>query len=276
VFTPQALASDWQLTDLRLLARTPRSDVFAARQRSGQRAAVKVFTPAGQRSEGAQVHAFRAWDGDGAVRCIAARPEAIALEWAGRVTLGDLSRAGQDRLANTLLATIAKRLRLNARPEGARDLTEYTRALTALDPAGFPSDRAHLIEAAQSLLKALLATAPAPAFLHGDLHHDNIARARRGWLAYDPKSVWGDPHFEFANAFRNPHGLPVRAFTANRARIMAQIFAQVSGLDPERLQNWAAVKAALSIAWCANTGPAPESDWHILHNLMMLSEYPLP
>jgi hypothetical protein len=41
--------------------------------------------------------------------------------------------------------------------------------------------------------------------LHGDIHHDNILDfGRRGWLAIDPKRLFGERGFDYANLFCNP------------------------------------------------------------------------
>ncbi len=41
--------------------------------------------------------------------------------------------------------------------------------------------------------------------LHGDLHHENVLDfGEKGWLAIDPKKLYGDRAFDYANIFCNP------------------------------------------------------------------------
>ena len=44
--------------------------------------------------------------------------------------------------------------------------------------------------------------------VHGDLHHHNVLRSKRGWLAIDPKPMLGEPEYDVASFLWNP--LPCR------------------------------------------------------------------
>ncbi|MFX5957215.1 aminoglycoside phosphotransferase family protein, partial [Acinetobacter baumannii] len=53
--------------------------------------------------------------------------------------------------------------------------------------------------------RRLLSEPRDPVVLHGDIHHGNILDfGPRGWLAIDPKGLFGERDFDFVNLFRNP------------------------------------------------------------------------
>mgnify|MGYP001595110063 CR=1 FL=1 len=106
------------------------------------------------------------------------------------------------------------------------------------------------MDQARALARQLLKTAPTPRPLHGDLHHDNVICDTEGtWRVIDPKGLLGDPAFDLANAFRNPVGLERQAADPRRMQRRAEIFAAETGYPTHRLLAWAAVQAAVSIAW---------------------------
>jgi streptomycin 6-kinase len=102
-----------------------------------------------------------------------------------------------------------------------------------------------LVDRAEALFAALLASSAAPVLLHGDLHHDNILAAQRApWLALDPKGVVGEPAYEVGALMRNPSPQPA-AVLARRADILSEIL----GFDRDRLLAWSLAQAVLSAWW---------------------------
>ncbi|MFN8501253.1 aminoglycoside phosphotransferase family protein [Kouleothrix sp.] len=108
-----------------------------------------------------------------------------------------------------------------------------------------------LVARAERLFADLLASAGAPALLHGDLHHGNIlAAARAPWLAIDPKGVVGEPAYEAGALLRNPIERVLGA--PSPARLLARrvdILADALGLDRARLVGWGLAQAVLSAWW---------------------------
>ncbi|MEO7220855.1 MAG: aminoglycoside phosphotransferase family protein, partial [Devosia sp.] len=90
--------------------------------------------------------------------------------------------------------------------------------------------------------------------LHGDLHHDNIVGGASHWRAIDPKGLLGDPHYEVANVFRNPHGADELALRAGRINRLADTFGDRLGWDAHRVLRWAAVHSAISAIWDVSAG----------------------
>ena len=86
--------------------------------------------------------------------------------------------------------------------------------------------------------------------LHGDIHHFNILHsAQRGWLAIDPKGIWGPRVYEYANSLCNPymHG----DIVANTKRMdrQASLIAETAGLDKNLLLKFTFLHAMQCAAW---------------------------
>jgi streptomycin 6-kinase len=104
-------------------------------------------------------------------------------------------------------------------------------------------------ETAQELLRAPQDTT----LLHGDIHHGNVLDfGPRGWLAIDPKGLYGERGFDFANIFCNPDF--TTAISPGRLARQATLAAEASGLDRERLLQWILSYAGLSAAWIIGDG----------------------
>jgi streptomycin 6-kinase len=104
------------------------------------------------------------------------------------------------------------------------------------------------ISQAAMLAEELLAAPRDEGPLHGDLHHGNILHASaRGWAAIDPKGLWGERAFDYANLFCNPNFETV-ALPGRFERLLARV-QQEARLDPRRLLCWIAAWAGLSVIW---------------------------
>jgi streptomycin 6-kinase len=113
-----------------------------------------------------------------------------------------------------------------------------------------------------------LATTMQRLALHGDLHHDNIMQSTRGWLAIDPKGVWGDPAYETANVFRNPEGAGDLPYQPARIARLAAAFHARLGHDPGRMLGWAVAHCALSTFWSRAAGLPIADDMALLPRLI--------
>ena len=84
----------------------------------------------------------------------------------------------------------------------------------------------------------------------------------RGWLAIDPKHIFGERTFDYVNMLRNPdpNALPVPERFCRHAGIIAQ----AGSLDPRRLMQWTYAFAGLSAAWIADDGDHPAVDLAIM------------
>ncbi len=107
------------------------------------------------------------------------------------------------------------------------------------------------------LLRTLPSDAPRRGLAHGDLNPGNILRhddAPRGWLAIDPKPVYGDlawdPWSLLTQVGDWTVAVPAAADLADRARLVAD----VTGLDAARMAVWCVARGVESGLWAADRG----------------------
>ncbi len=92
--------------------------------------------------------------------------------------------------------------------------------------------------------------------MHGDIHHENVLDfGPRGWLAIDPKGLFGERSFDYGNLFCNPD-IETAAAPGALAR-RAAIVARAAIIEPSRLLSWVLAYAGLSAAWTIGDGGDP-------------------
>jgi streptomycin 6-kinase len=238
----------WALTAEAPAFTTPFGSRLQAVRRGGAAAMLKLAGGPEER-DGAALMEW--WAGDGAARVLAREGEALLLERAsGDGALAGLVRAGRDEEACAILCALARRLHAPRRSPPPPSLVPLERWFRALWPSA--QARGGVLVRCAGLARALLDSQAPPAALHGDLHHDNVLDfGPRGWLAIDPKGLWGDPGFDFANLFCNPWP---EAAEPGRLEARLAIVARESGAPAERLLAWLAAYAGLSASWTLDAG----------------------
>ncbi|MDO8047658.1 3'-kinase [Janthinobacterium sp. SUN211] len=223
--------------------------------RGGQPAMLKLSTGDDERRAGA---VLRWWDGDGAVRVLAASTDddVLLLERAmGSSSLAALARTGEagDAAATGILCSVASRL--HASRPSAPFLPSLSVCFAALATAAVHGG---VFSACHAVARDLLAAPQDSVVLHGDLHHANVLDGgARGWLAIDPKGYVGERGFDFANILCNPDA--VLATSPGRLERQVALIADAACLDPARLLAWGAAWAGLSAAWHLEDGTPPET-----------------
>jgi streptomycin 6-kinase len=204
-----------------------------------------------------EIEALRIYDGRGCVQLLAADCErgALLLE---RLEPGVALSAyvDDDERATSIAAGVMRQLWRPVPPEHpfpsvARWAAGLGRLRKRFDGATGPLPSA-LVERAEDLFRALIASMAEPVLVHGDLHHDNILAAEREpWLAIDPKGVVGEPAYEVGALLRNP--FPEILSMPQPARILDRRVDQLTselGFDRDRILGWALAQAVLSAWWC--------------------------
>jgi streptomycin 6-kinase len=189
---------------------------------------------------------MRWWNGDGAARVLAHDGAALLLERAeGRESLAEMARGGDDDEACRVLCRAVAALH-EPRDQPPPTLLPLVQWFRALDAAG--AAHGGLLARCAGTARSLLAAAPSPVILHGDIHHGNILDfGERGWLAIDPKGLYGERAFDYANVFSNPDF--AAALAPDRLARRATTIAAAAGLDRRRLLQWALAWSGLSAAW---------------------------
>jgi streptomycin 6-kinase len=212
--------------------------------------ALKIYINGNTQDEWPGVAYIQRCAGVGAVEIYDYADGAIVMEWLDGPSLGDMARQGRDDDASVLLGTTARQLHRAA--QGCDLPPLQGRMTTLLDlnlQAHWPPSTLDSMRAAQHLASQLINNQRDIKPLHGDLHHDNIRKGARGYLAFDAKGLIGDPAYDLANAFLNPIGAPtVTADTARMIRL-ANILAASVHIQAPRLLDWAIAHCALTLAW---------------------------
>jgi len=104
-----------------------------------------------------------------------------------------------------------------------------------------------LVREGLSLFQELLRTSPVEAVLATDLHAGNVLQAtREKWLVIDPKPFVGDPAYDATQ-----HLFNCRTRMRSKPRETIQRFADLLGIDHERVRLWTFARAAAE----------PREDW---------------
>lgn len=216
--------------------------------------------------------ALQRWGGEGAVRLRRADPRrrALLLDWLPGPDLGD----AWDVEACEVVGGLYRRLHVPALPQLASVASYVERWLHDLDALGrdLPVPPRY-VEQALSLGRDLLADAPEPVVVHGDLHYANVmADAAGEWRAIDPKPMAGDPHFEPApmlwNRMDELTGPLAVGSLRDGLRQRFHALVDAGGLDEARARDWVVVRMVLNASWTvldarrAGRGlDADEQDW---------------
>ena len=249
-----ALLRRWGAHDPQLVADTVTSRVYRVLMDAGGTAIVKDLKPiADAETRGADY--LRCQDGRGCVRLLASDGGRLMLEDAGDRPLRELLDRNGDAVATAVMAEVVSQLHRSteAPPDGLLPLEEHLASLFAAADADRDWPGSSFVAAAD-LARRLLDAGHTPRSLHGDLHHDNVFEATRGWLAIDPKGLLGDPAYDVANVFYNPLDRDDLRLDPARIGQMAHTFAGVLDRQPAEVLGWAIVDITLSAAWHTEDG----------------------
>lgn len=243
-----------------------------AASRGRQEVVLKIVKQPGDEWHSGEVLA--AFNGNGFVRVYEHAPGAVLLQ---RLRPGnslvDLSLHGRDAEATEILANVIQQASSVDLATSERESPEHRSPLqhcpTIHDWAkGFdryiatgdkqiPMD---LVRAGQRVYRDLCASQRQPILLHGDLQHYNVLfDSDRGWLAIDPKGVFGEIEYEIGAALRNPLAQPqLFLLPATVERRLGQ-FTRRLNLNYERTLAWGFAQAVLSAIWEVEDGFAVDA-----------------
>lgn len=199
-----------------------------------------------------QLPALQHYNGDGMCRLIDGDNSIVALLLERLEPGTTLARLEDDVAATEIAANLAKRLFKPLPAEHPFATVErWGRAFHEVREkysggcGSFPAD---LFDPAFDLYFNLCASQAEPVLIHGDFHHHNILQAQREpWLAIDPKGLAGEPAYEIGPFLYNR----LDADTDTRRLTLRRIeqFAEILGLDRQRLIGWGFAEAVLSSVW---------------------------
>lgn len=240
--------AEWGLTQDGVPVLGSYAVVVPVRDAHGTPLVVKL-APAGDADGAGEIAALKAWRGQGAVRLERADPRrrVLLLE---RLGDHDLSALG-DLEACEVVGRLCRRLHrppVPQLPALAGSVTRWLDDLAALGrdvpaPPRFVEQALHAGRA--------LASDPAAAVVHGDLHYGNVLAARREpWLVIDPKGFNGDPCYEFGPMLWNRwDDLAAAGDVGHGVRERFYALVDAAGLDERRCRDWVVVRAMVGIGW---------------------------
>ena len=247
----------WGVTDPHLLADTVTSVVYKVRL-DGRDAVLKILKRTGAVDEAGGAVALRYFDGVGAVRLLDHDDGAQLLEYAGGADLVPLIMTGHDDRATEIVVDVLSRLHQTRTARPVARLTPLADRFASLFHHAAATEDP-LFKRAAAVAERLLGSQTFQCVLHGDIHHENIRHAgERGWLAIDPKGLYGERTFDAVNVLLNPRRPHIVLNEARFAR-MVRSLADGLQLDTARLLEYAFAFSCLSAAWSIEDGQDPSS-----------------
>jgi streptomycin 6-kinase len=195
--------------------------------------------------------ALRYFDGHGAVRLLHYDEGAHLMEYAAGDELVTLVEGGEDEKATRIIAQVIKQLHSvpqNIPHDGLVMLERWFDALFNKAASDRQAGIDSIFVRSASLAKRLLADPREVRVLHGDIHHRNIRKAPRGWLAFDPKGLVGERTYDCANTLCNPV-MPELVHNETRLLTNAAILADALALDLSRVLAFTYAYACLNASW---------------------------
>ncbi|MCO5144136.1 MAG: phosphotransferase [Oligoflexia bacterium] len=207
---------------------------------------LKILTKTGQRDEKHAAKALEFFAGEAAVILMQSTNEAHLLEYLDGDALTALVKMNKDVEASTIICELLKKLH---KPSVGTDLPSLRERYDKLYRKA-ENEKNSIYARAAELADSLLKNPLNQVVLHGDIHHENILHhSKRGWLAIDPKGIYGESTFDLANVFFNPSDMP--EFILNEERVL-KISKLVSGLmkiEQKRILQFAFTYGCLSAVW---------------------------
>lgn len=242
----------WNLSDPEPLAQTPTSDVFTVYQ-NGEQVVLKLLTPVGVEDEHAGAIALGHFDGQGAVRLLAHDERAHLLEYAGGEELARMVERGDDLAAAEIIVEVLNKLHAaqsDVQTAHLQTLRRRFRSLFRRAAQNQAGGNDSIYVRGARVVERLLANPRDECLLHGDMHHHNIRlHPERGWLAYDPKGLYGERTYDAGNVLCNPSTTPDLVFSEARLLEISQVLADGMGVSVGRLRAFVFAHACLGASW---------------------------
>jgi streptomycin 6-kinase len=254
--------SAWRLSDPRLLVQTFTSRIYTVTYQA-QTVILKLLAP-DETEEQTGALALRCFDGHGAVRLLRHDDGAHLLEYADGDELLTLVERDNDAEATRIIAHVIRQLH-DAPQHGPTDglftLDRWFRELFRKAKVDREAGEMSIYARGAALAEGLLNDPREVRVLHGDIHHRNIRRSARGWLAFDPKGLIGERAYDCANTLCNPPSRPDLVHNETRLLTNAAILGDELAIPLPRLLAFTYAYACLSASWSLSIQDAQAEAW---------------
>lgn len=241
----------WGLSEPHLLAETHTSYVYTV-DSGGETAVLKLLKSHADEEQNGAV-ALTHFNGQGAVRLLRHDLNAHLLEYADGDDLVGMVARGDDAKAAGIIADVLAQLHavpVDMPPPGLTPLRRWFLALFNKADTDRSQGTDSIYVRAAAVADRLLNTPQDERVLHGDIHHENIRyREGRGWLAFDPKGLYGERTYDAANTLCNPINMPELVEDETRLLAISAILAERLHLDHKRLLAFIFAYTCLSASW---------------------------
>ena len=257
----------WNLSHPQLLMQTMTSHIYTVTHET-ETVILKLLSPS-EIDEQRGAVALRCFDGHGAVRLLRYDEGAQLMEYAAGDELVALVERGEDDNATHIIAHVIQQLHnvpQNISHHGLIMLEHWFEALFNKATSDRQMNLDSIYVRSASRAQQLLVDPRDVRVLHGDIHHRNIRKAPRGWLAFDPKGLVGERTYDCANTLCNPV-MPELVHNETRLLTNAAILADTLALDLSRVLAFTYAYACLNASWwLLRTGTQGAEDiiqWHL-------------
>jgi streptomycin 6-kinase len=187
------------------------------------------------------------WNGEGAAPVFVHDDKAFVLERAtGIHSLVTMAKHQQDDEATRIICSVIAKLHSQKNKPLPTTLVPLPQWFQSLENASKQYNG--IFKQAFVTAQELLHNPQEEVVLHGDIHHKNILDfGIHSWLAIDPKGLFGERYFDYANIFCNPD--LEFALQPGRIEKQAAVVAETANLEYFRLIRWILAYAGLSAAW---------------------------
>jgi streptomycin 6-kinase len=260
--------SAWNLSNPQLLTQTMTSHIYTVTCES-ETVILKLLSSS-ETEEQRGAAALSYFDGRGAVRLLRYDEGAHLMEYAAGDELVTLVKRGEDENATRIIAQVIRQIHnvhQTARFDGLLGLDRWFEELFNKADADRLAGIESIYVRSAPLAQRLLADPREVRVLHGDIHHYNIRQSSRGWLAFDPKGLFGERTYDCANTLCNPV-MPELVHNETRLLTNAATLADALELDLSRVLAFTYAYACLNASqWGLRLGRDDIAEeiiqWHL-------------
>lgn len=204
---------------------------------------------------------LKLYDGHGAIRLLRHEGTCQLLEKVvsppSQPSLEMMVLSGRDDEATHIICDVIDKL--HARSQGHTASVPHTMFVDRIAETQQYMDNGRVSQEDMPLFKEgiqlsrqlLQETEPTHMLLHGDIHHFNVmCSSERGWLALDPKGIWGPRVYEYVIALCNPTLHTEIVANSQRMGRQADIMAERSNIGRRLILQFAFIHALQVAAWC--------------------------
>lgn len=255
------IANAWHLKDLKVVENLSYNYVVTGIQHDKQIVLKLSFDI---QDLACEYKALKAFDGYGMVKVLEYQERALLLE---RIVPGDSLKIYFPEKEDASISSLCELIKKLQNAPILKDLPEnYFETLEdwlkILDRS-WPQIPQERLLIARRLKEKLLKTTTKNILLHGDLHHTNILKDHKNWIAIDPKGIIGDPAYEIVPFIFNPiDELVALPLCGSIIKQRIRQFAQLLTIDEKRIHAWCYVHEVMSTCWSleGNYNPANFTD----------------